>query len=64
MISVILNVYKRNNNLERQINALINQTVQINYSDIHIWYNQSQLSQELPQSSDIKTYICSWNLTG
>ncbi|MEG4494349.1 hypothetical protein [Microcoleus sp. D3_18_C4] len=61
MISVILNVYKRNSNLERQINALIGQTVQIEYEDIHVWYNHIGLNQHLPQSRNIKTYVCSWN---
>lgn len=57
MISVILNVYKRNNNLERQIDALRNQTVPINYEDISVWYNYSGSKPQMPRSGDIKTCI-------
>jgi glycosyltransferase involved in cell wall biosynthesis len=60
-ISVILNVYKRPYNLEKQIDAILNQTVNIKPENIHVWYNNSNVEQILPNNKDIKTYKCSWN---
>ena len=61
MISVILNVYKRPYSLEEQINAILNQSININEEDIHVWYNHSGVQQSLPNNKAIKTYQCNWN---
>lgn len=61
MISVILNVYKRSYTLNKQIEAIKNQTVPIKSENIHIWYNRSDVSQYLPEDDNIKTYECNWN---
>ena len=61
MISVVLNVYKRPYMLEKQIEVIKNQSVQVNSEDIHIWYNKSDIKQELPNDSKINTYICNYN---
>jgi glycosyltransferase involved in cell wall biosynthesis len=60
-ISVILNVYKRPDTLEKQIEAILNQSVKINPENIHIWYNYSGKGQYLPKNKKIKTYVCNWN---
>ena len=60
-ISVILNVYKRPYTLEKQINAVLNQSVKINPENIHVWYNNSGKEQYLPKNKLIKTYVCNWN---
>lgn len=61
MISVILNVYKRPYMLEKQIQAIKNQSISIKSENIHVWYNKSDVAQYLPQDKEIKTYICNWN---
>lgn len=61
MISVILNVYKRPHTLEKQIEAVMNQSVKIEPENIHVWYNSSGVQQYLPKNKAIKTYICNWN---
>jgi len=61
MISVILNVYKRGDKLEQQIEAIKNQSIKIPSENIHVWYNKSDVRQELPKDKDIKVYICNWN---
>ena len=61
MISVILNVYKRPHTLEKQIEAIKNQSVPIKVENIHVWYNRSNVAQHFPQDKNIKTYACSWN---
>lgn len=60
-ITVILNVYKRPYMLEEQIKAIKNQSIPINSENIHIWYNDSDVQQFLPNDEKIKTYECSWN---
>lgn len=60
-ISVVLNVYKRPHMLERQIDAILNQSVGIDPNNIHVWYNKSDVDQQLPKDSRIKTYVCNWN---
>ncbi len=47
--------------LEKQIQAIKNQSVKIESSDIHIWYNKSDVQQQRPTDGDIKTYVCNWN---
>ena len=61
MISVILNVYKRQYTLEHQIQAVLNQSISTKPEDIHIWYNYSGIGQELPKNKEIKVYKCNWN---
>lgn len=61
MISVILNVYKRPYLLEKQIEAIKNQTVKIESENIHVWYNKSDIQQYYPIDKKIKTYVCNWN---
>lgn len=61
MISVILNVYKRPHMLEKQIQALKNQSVPIKSENIHVWYNKSDVAQYLPQDKEIKTYTANHN---
>jgi hypothetical protein len=60
-ISIILNVFKRPKTLEKQIDAILNQSILINPENIHVWYNYSDIQQTLPQSKSIKTYQCNWN---
>ena len=62
-ISVILNVYKRPYTLEKQIEAIKNQSVYIRSEDIHIWYNtpNNSIEQMLPEDEKIKTYECNYN---
>jgi hypothetical protein len=61
-ISVILNVYKRPYTLEKQIEAIKNQTIKINSEDIHIWYNATEgVKNTQPKDTDIKTYQCNYN---
>lgn len=60
-ISIILNVYKRPHILEKQIDAIKNQSININSENIHIWYNKSDVEQKFPNDKEIKTYSCNWN---
>jgi len=61
-ISVILNVYKRGYTLEKQIEAIKNQSIKINSEDIHVWYNKVEgVEQPLPKDLQIKTYQCNYN---
>lgn len=64
MISVILNVYKRPEMLEKQINSVLKQTVTIKPENIHVWYNTPddvEIEQFSPENKKIKTYKCNWN---
>jgi len=61
MISVILNCYKRPHMLERQIQAIKDQSISVKIENIHVWYNRSDMAQHFPQDKTIKTYACSWN---
>jgi len=60
-ISIILNVYKRPEYLERQIKSILNQSIKINPENIHIWYNKSDKAQYHPTDKKINTYICNYN---
>lgn len=60
-ISVVLNVYKRPHMLEKQIEALKNQSIPIKSENIHVWYNTSDVEQFLPNDEKINNYECSWN---
>jgi hypothetical protein len=63
MISVILNVYKRPYSLEKQIAAILAQSVEIKPENIHVWYNTPEVEMEqfLPEDERIKTYECNHN---
>ena len=61
MISAILNVYKRPHTLEKQIEAIKNQSIPIKSENIHVWYNKSDVGQYFPADKEIKTYTCNWN---
>lgn len=61
MISVILNVFKRPETLEEQINCILSQSIKIEPKNIHIWYNKSDFSPVYPKIPEIKTYIANWN---
>ncbi|MHA2039329.1 MAG: hypothetical protein ACW98X_23140 [Promethearchaeota archaeon] len=63
MISVILNVYKRPYSLEKQIDAILKQSVEIQPENIHVWYNtpENNIKQHLPDDVNIKTYECNYN---
>jgi len=61
MISVVLNVYKRPYTLEKQIEAIKNQSIPVKPENIHIWYNRSDVEQKQPIDGSIKTYVCNWN---
>ncbi|MFW6242826.1 MAG: glycosyltransferase family A protein [bacterium] len=60
-ISVILNVYKRPETLEKQIQVIKNQSIKIKSENIHVWYNKSDLAQYAPKDKYIKTYYSNWN---
>lgn len=63
MISVILNVYKRPDSLDKQIEAIKNQSIRVKSEDIHVWYNtpENGIEQLLPTDKDVKTYQCNYN---
>lgn len=60
-ISVILNVYKRYHTLEKQIDAIKNQSIPIKSENIHVWYNKINAKQLIPKDKKIKTYKSNWN---
>lgn len=63
MISVILNVYKRPYTINAQIEAILNQSVGIKESDIHIWVNTPETPIEAVQLKykEVKLYLCNYN---
>lgn len=62
MITVILNVYKRPHTLEKQIEAIKAQTVNIPDENIWIWYNQSDVTPSIkPKNPKHKTFRCNHN---
>lgn len=61
MISVILNVYDRQKNLNKQIQSLLDQSIKINIENIHVWYNFSQRRSKDILVDKTKTYQCNWN---
>lgn len=61
MISIILNVYKRPPMLDRQIEAIMNQTLPVHIKDVHVWYNDSGIDQPPPSEKGVRTYRSSWN---
>lgn len=61
MISIVLNVYKRPHMLEKQIQAIKNQSIPVDSKNIHVWYNKSDVAQYFPVDKDINTYACNWN---
>ena len=63
MISVILNVYKRPYTINTQIEAILNQSVEIKESDIHIWVNTSEtpITPVELKYRGVKIYNCNYN---
>lgn len=61
MISVILNVYKRPHTLEKQIEAILNQSINVDPENIFVWYNKSDVTQYAPKNKSIKTCYANWN---
>jgi len=61
LISVILNVYKRPHMLDKQIDAMLNQSIIVRPENIHVWYNKSDVEQYPPKQDGVKTYLCNWN---
>ena len=57
-VSVILNVYKRPEMLERQISAIKNQSIKVESKNIHVWYNAEGSD---PKDKEIKTYKSNYN---
>ena len=47
--------------LEKQIQAIKEQSISIKSENIHVWYNKSDVGQYLPKDKEIKTYVCNWN---
>jgi hypothetical protein len=47
--------------LERQIEAVLNQSIPVHPTDIHVWYNESGIDQPDPKDVRINTYRCNWN---
>lgn len=47
--------------LEKQIQAIQNQSIPIESKNIHVWYNKSDVAQYFPKDEKIKTYACNWN---
>lgn len=62
-ISVILNVYKRMYTLNSQIQAILNQSVNIKEEDIHIWINTNETGFEdfKIKYDKVKFYHCNYN---
>ena len=60
-ISVILNVYKRPHMLEKQIEAVLNQSVPVDPKNIFVMYNGTD--EPLPNNKNVKTMRCNWNTT-
>lgn len=60
-ITVILNCYNRGYTLERQLEALKNQTVKVPDENIWIWYNKGKNPQPLPKNSNHRTFTCNEN---
>jgi hypothetical protein len=47
--------------LEKQIEAIKNQSISIKSENIHVWYNNGDVVQHTPNDKNIKTYLCNWN---
>jgi glycosyltransferase involved in cell wall biosynthesis len=61
MITVILNVYNRGYAIEKQIEAIKNQSIKIDDENIWIWYNKGKNPQPLPNNSKHRTFVCNEN---
>lgn len=60
-ITVILNVYNRSYSLERQLEAIKNQTVEVKDENIFIWYNKGTEKQSAPKNPNHKMFVCNHN---
>ena len=47
--------------LNRQIEAILDQTIGVEPEDIHVWYNPSGVFQDIPKNRKVNTYASSWN---
>ena len=47
--------------MERQIQAVLSQSVSVDIKDVHVWYNDGGVVQPPPQDKNIKIYRCNWN---
>jgi hypothetical protein len=47
--------------LEKQIEAIRNQSIPVKSEDIHVWYNKCDVVQYHPVDKNIRTYVCNWN---
>ena len=48
--------------LERQIEAIKNQSIPVKSENIHVWYNDGEGAKQFyPKDADIRTYTCNWN---
>lgn len=61
MISVILNVYKRQEYLARQLECILNQSVPVRPENIHVWYNYADAPQVPLDMEGVNTYVCNKN---
>ncbi len=62
-ITVILNVYNRPYSLERQLEAIKSQSVEVKDENIFIWYNKGtgMGKQSAPKSPNHKIFVCNHN---
>lgn len=60
-ITVILNVYNRCYSLERQLEAIKNQTIPVKDENIFIWYNKGTEPQSAPKNPLHKIFVCNHN---
>ena len=61
MISVILNVYKRPETLEQQIDRIMSQSIKVKLENIHVWINKSDTPINIKRHPKINYYDSSWN---
>lgn len=60
-ITVILNVYNRPYSLERQLEAIKNQTISVKDDNIFIWYNKGTAKQATPKNPNHRIFVCNHN---
>src|SRR5258706_11477766 len=60
-ITVILNVYNRPYSLERQLEAIKSQSVEVKDENIFIWYNKGTAKQSAPKNPNHKIFVCNYN---
>lgn len=60
-ITVILTVYNRPYSLERQLEAIKNQSIEVKDENIWIWYNKGTAKQSSPKNPIHKLFVCNHN---